>query len=119
MSKDQDGDKKPLPYGQLATRLIRGAVAVGALVAAVYLITVRRDLATAATSPALIRDHVPAALGIPILAALSTAIVCGARAHDAGSQVELLGLRAEGASAAVLSWVVVFGVLVTALRALW
>lgn len=77
------------------------------------------DIATATTGPALVRDHAPALLGLPVLVALATAIICGARTLDTRARVEILGLRANGAGATILSWVLVFSALVIALRALW
>jgi hypothetical protein len=94
-------------------------VALAALGGAGYLAEAGFDIASATTAPTLIRDHAPALLGLPVLVALATALVCGALALDNRSQLEILGLRADGAGATLLSWVLVFSALVAALRALW
>lgn len=65
------------------------------------------------------RDHAPALLSLPTIVALAIVSVCGARALQRRSDGELLGLRAEGACATVLSWVLAVAALAVAYRALW
>ncbi|HEV2605643.1 MAG TPA: hypothetical protein VGU24_18500 [Microvirga sp.] len=119
MSDEQEEKPKPAEIGPLVTRIVSGIVAAVALGGAGYLALAGLELATAATTPTFIRDHAPAILGVPVLAALAAAIVCGARALEDRSHIELLGLRAEGAGAIVTGWTVVFAALAVALRALW
>lgn len=114
----RDETQAPASNGR-GVRIVSGGVAVLALAASVYLAKAGLQVTATASVHPLIRDHSPALLGLPIVVALATAIVCGARALELRSDVELLGLRAEGAGAAVLSWVFVFSALATALRALW
>ncbi|MEH3062568.1 MAG: hypothetical protein PGN33_07260 [Methylobacterium radiotolerans] len=119
MSDDQEIKLKLSTLWLLLTRIISGLVAAGALAGAGYLARAGLEFANAATTPPLVRDHAPAVLGLPILVALATVIVCGARALEPRSQVELLGLRAEGAGAIIVGWAIVFAALAIALRALW
>lgn len=110
------------PYKKESTMAGRVASAVVALVSlggAGYLAKVGLDAAVATTVPALIRDHAPALVGLPFLVALATALVCGARALETRSHFEILGLRVDGGGATIFGWVLVFSVLVAALRALW
>lgn len=119
MSKEQGDETKLKLLERFLSRLLSGLVAAGSLVAALSLAKLGLEMAGATTTPGLIRDHAPAVFGVPILAALAAAIVCGARALESYARVELLGLQGEGAGAAVLSWAIVFAALAIALRALW
>ena len=119
MSDEQEEKFKLGKVGPLVTRIVSGLVAAAALAGAGYLARAGLELATAASTPTLIRDHAPAILGLPVLAALAAAIVCGARALEDRSHIELPGLRAEGTGAIITGWTVVFAALAVALRALW
>lgn len=119
MSNTSRDERQLSPPKGKAVRVVSGLVAVAALAVSFYLAKVSLGMATSATGQPFVRDHAPAVLGLPILLALATAIVCGARALEPWSEIELLGLRAEGAGAAVLGWILVFSALVVALRALW
>lgn len=119
MSDEQEAKPKPATIGPLVTRVASGLVSAAALAGAGYLARAGIELASAATTSPFVRDHAPAILGLSILAALATAVVCGARALEDRSNLELLGVRAEGAGAIVTGWTIVFAVLVFALRALW
>ncbi|MEN6543666.1 hypothetical protein [Parvibaculum sp.] len=119
MNNNSTRETTPQSTDRSAGRLVNAAVALAALGGAGYLAKTGLDMANAATDLALLREHAPALLGLPVLAALATAIVCGARALDTRSQVEIIGLRADGAGAIILSWVLVFSALVVTLRALW
>jgi hypothetical protein len=119
MSNMPTDESTPPSTSRSAGRIVNTVVALTALGGGGVLAKMSLDIATSATSPALLREHAPALLGLPVLAALATGIVCGARALDTRSDMEILGLRADGAGAIILAWVLVFSVLVIALRALW
>jgi len=119
MSEENSNVTDASPASKLPHRILSGVLSMAALGAAAYLANAGLDMATATTASALVRDHAPAVVGLPVLIALATAIVCGARALDPCLTVEFLGLRAQGGGATVLSWVLVFSSLVVALRALW
>ena len=119
MSDDQETKSKSAWLGPLLTRASSGLVAAGALAGVDYLARAGLDLTSTPTTAPLVRDHAPAVLGLPILVALATAIVCGARALEPRSRIEILGIRAEGAGAIMIGWAIVFALLAIALRALW
>lgn len=115
---NQDKSKATSSSGR-AVPIVSGVVAMGALAAAIYLATLGLRMTTLPSDHLFIRDHAPAVLGLPIMVALAAAVVCGARALEPHSEIDFLGLRARGAGAAVVSWILVFSALVVALRALW
>lgn len=119
MTDKPNDQTEPPSTGRPADRVVSAVVALAALGGAGYLAKAGFDIASATTASTLIRDHAPALLGLPVLVSLATALVCGARALDNRSQVEILGLRVDGAGAILLISVVVFSALVAALRALW
>lgn len=67
----------------------------------------------------LVLAHGPAIVGVPAAAFLSLAIVAAARCIGGAATIQVMGLRAEGATATVLLWIVAFLACVLAIRALW
>jgi len=68
---------------------------------------------------ALIQAHGPAVIGMPVSAILGLAIVCLARGIGGPVSIQIIGLRAEGATATVLLWIATFAASAFAIRALW
>lgn len=67
----------------------------------------------------LVLAHGPAIVGIPAAALLSLAIVAAARCIGGAATIQVIGLRAEGATATLLLWIAAFLACVLAIRALW
>ncbi|MBB4096816.1 hypothetical protein [Sphingomonas kyeonggiensis] len=67
----------------------------------------------------LVLAHGPAIVGIPAAALLSLTIVAVARCIGGGAMIQVMGLRAEGATATLLLWIAAFLACVLAIRALW
>jgi hypothetical protein len=67
----------------------------------------------------LVLAHGPAIVGIPAAALLSLAIVASARCIGGAATIQVMGLRAEGATATLLLWIAAFLTCVLAIRALW
>lgn len=68
---------------------------------------------------ALIQTHGPAVIGMPVSAILGLVIVCLARGIGGPVSIQIVGLRAEGATAGVLLWIATFAASAFAIRALW
>lgn len=68
---------------------------------------------------AIVQAHLPAIIGMPIAALFSVAIVAAARSLGGPFSIQIVGLRAEGATATMLLWLTAFGAIVVAIRALW
>ena len=56
---------------------------------------------------------------MPVSAILGVAIVCLARGIGGPVSIQIVGLRAEGATASVLLWIATFAASAFAIRALW
>ena len=99
----------------------RTAVAVAVL--ALICLTIALVCAVRRLQPdhlaALIQAHGPAVIGMPVSAILGLAIVCLARGIGGPVSIQIVGLRAEGATATVLLWIVTFTASAFAIRALW
>ncbi len=67
----------------------------------------------------LVLAHGPAIVGIPAAALLSLAIIAVARCIGGAATIQIIGLRAEGATATLLLWIAAFLACVLAIRALW
>jgi hypothetical protein len=67
----------------------------------------------------LVMAHGPAIVGIPAAALLSLTIVAAARCIGGVATIQVMGLRAEGATATLLLWIAAFLTCVLAIRALW
>jgi len=66
-----------------------------------------------------LQSHGLAIFGLPVIAFFTTSLVCIMRAVDPALRIDLVGVKADGVAAALICWVLVFGVLMLALRALW
>jgi len=68
---------------------------------------------------AIADQHGPAVLGVPAAALSAFIVVAIARILDGPIRFEVLGLKAEGASATATAWALSFLAIVLAVRVLW
>lgn len=66
-----------------------------------------------------LQSHGLAIFGLPVIAFFTTSLVCIMRAVDPAFRIDLIGAKADGVAAALICWVLIFGALTLALRALW
>lgn len=101
---------------------IRGSALIVTIVACVTAIISTVVLVRRLPDPqllGLVIAHGPAIIGIPAAALLSLAIVAAARCIGGPATIQVIGLRAEGATAMLLLWIAAFLACVLAIRALW
>lgn len=122
------GSASPAPSTAVASTTpeafwpIRGSALIVAIIACVtevisIVVLVRRLPDTQLLGLVLV--HGPAIFGIPAAALLSLAIVAAARCIGGAATIQVMGLRAEGATATLLLWIAAFLACVLAIRALW
>ena len=67
----------------------------------------------------VIFEHFPATIGLPMAAAAAFVVVAFFRTVEGPIRLEALSVKFEGASGPILMWVISFGVIAGALKALW
>lgn len=92
--------------------------AIACVTAVISIVVLVRHLPSAQLL-GLVLVHGPAIVGIPAAALLSLAIVAVARCIGGAATIQVMGLRAEGATATLLLWIAAFLSCVLAIRALW
>jgi len=115
------GKKNTAP--KLATwrmaRWIHAGVAVAALLLSILAVWRAHSAITPEAWSNLLDQHGPALIGIPIAVGVATILVSSLRAVDGPLRIEFLGLRAKGAGATVLYWLLAFVATGLIVRALW
>ena len=100
-------------------RIVHGAVAVLTLIALIGATWAAHAAISAGNWSLLLDRHGPALLGIPAALGVATILTSAARAIEGPLRIDFLGFRSEGAVAAVVCWVLTFGTVALAVRALW
>lgn len=111
--QDTPSNSEPLVrivYGLFA---IVGIAAIAVLARHVLLILPPSDLAI------FVDRHGPAVVGIPVAMAVAFVLVGIVRAVEGPIRLEILGVKAGGAGAAALVWILAFCAVAMAIRALW
>lgn len=68
---------------------------------------------------ALLSEHTPALIGMPVAVLIAIILVSGARVIDGHLDFSILGIGVKGACAVLLAWLAIFTSIVLAIRALW
>jgi hypothetical protein len=99
--------------------MVSGLVAAGGLVALIYLLRQLASMLSAADVGTLVSQHGPTVFGLPVAALVALCLVALMRTLDGRSRFELLGFKAEGASASSVLWIAAFLAITLSIRVLW
>jgi hypothetical protein len=101
------------------SRLAHGLLAISA--PAIIWIAIRFGIPNLAVSPLqdLLAQHGLALIGLPVAFFTATTVICGLRAIEGTFHMQFAGLAANGATAVLFGWLIVFGAAVASIRFLW
>ena len=97
-------------------QLLAGAIAVGSV--ALFALFIATEWTNHAWTT-VIFDHFTATIGLPMAAAAAFLIVTFFRTVEGPIKLEALHVKFEGASGPILMWILCFGAIAGALKALW
>jgi hypothetical protein len=115
VSSFQTSPNQPVSW---LSRVAFGALAAMALVFLCALWTLVEKI-PAMDLAGIVERHGIAFIGVPVAAALALFLISVIRAIDGPMEFDLLGLRANGAGAAIILWIAVFVAVGLLIRAMW